>query len=760
MVRRRSFLESLRGSFRRRRRVVALAREMTGLERALDEFDVTSMMREDEGHWVIDLDDVMAALRALTKAEFEKTSAAEVYEPILNHVVTQLRDASAGLRKTIEASAAKGTNQRPSYTPNNVVDAVSREIDKILKTSKLVAPSLCHHLAFAGSELLAFFVADAECAALGLNSLSHFVSLQHGVLDDDDDNNEEASRQSRRRPSDPSSGTTGTTTTTLGITSYEVFGKKTRSDRHTGSMFKYVMTSVVNLGRSPKAIITPMTPKMLRRDVNDVAMCRGAGDWDVADHLRAIFSYEGITAPKSPSRSEDDLFDRTLDADLLQRFDVRCDPECEARAEAWRARMVEQFAAILESTGGLVRGESPFLVDLAVEVRCYVLRRRARLRRFLARRTRDAQHSQAGLAPCLTGLGNALVKSQRLHAALLTHTASLYLKEAEAVPTQRRRSSSLLSSPRKNQSNSSESAAEVFFSETMSPTRRRSRSFFDITKSSSSSIPPGSPSSSLSSLSSDESSPRNEEEAQLVPTLFNIGAVQRMLGQHRDAAVSYKEALEIVVRVGDNVGAAAALHEQAVLAEQACDPATFGDAIPAYTVALEARRRAHGDKHHAVADTLFCRGRARLNANDERGALADLVQDLDIRKASLGPRHPAVATCLTHLGFINFSLRAFDVAVDMFDDALSIRKAVFGVGHPAVGLGATAVADAYVKLRDYKHAADRYKTAHTAYRLGGATTTTRHLAFAKFVFYSVLGSFLQKSSSSSSSSSEEEESVE
>eukprot|EP00635_Sarcinochrysidales_sp_CCMP3193_P003571 CAMPEP_0118910268 /NCGR_PEP_ID=MMETSP1166-20130328/12486_1 /TAXON_ID=1104430 /ORGANISM="Chrysoreinhardia sp, Strain CCMP3193" /LENGTH=258 /DNA_ID=CAMNT_0006849727 /DNA_START=53 /DNA_END=826 /DNA_ORIENTATION=+ len=253
-------------------------------------------------------------------------------------------------------------------------------------------------------------------------------------------------------------------------------------------------------------------------------------------------------------------------------------------------------------------------------------------------------------------------------------------------------------------------------------------------------------SSSLSSpttASENHTKTRSEEDvAKVLPALLNVGAVQRMLHQRAEAAASYEEALRLAKKgtpAGD-AAEAAALHEVAALAEE--DPQTFGDPIPAYARALEARRKAHGGgkdaAHHAVADTLFCLGRARLAAQDDRGALAAFVEVLAIRKATLGPRHPSVATVLTRLAQIHSKLREFDVAVDMFDDALAIRREVFGVGHPALGQGAAAAAEAYVKLRDYEHAAARYKTAHLAYRLGGADAATCHAAFLKYHFCALL----------------------
>ncbi|KAJ1459463.1 hypothetical protein M885DRAFT_585822 [Pelagophyceae sp. CCMP2097] len=430
------------------------------------------------------------------------------------------------------------------------------------------------------------------------------------------------------------------------IESYEVFGIPNASDA-AASVFCTPCAALARQGVIPIGA-RDHDPKALRVS----AACE---DSELTDRLRCIFLYRGLyigayTQDDDEHGTPRQSFASSADeAGSAPLSDEACRRETERAMHAKEQSLVlEQVAALLERST-----ESRFLLHLAIDLRCYALRGRCRMWRSVVRRG-SAFLGVTGLAPALTGLGNALLKARRPRAALETYSVALRVKSSYAA--------------------------------------------------------------ALSSTSPHYNGAPRAADASLIPTLFNLGTAHKALANSSAALDAYDAALRVARRVGGRKGeaaAGAALHARASLAEQR--PGGLPEAIAAYSQALTVRAAALGADSPAAADTLWCRGRAKHRAGDESGALDDLEKALVIRQRTLGDAHPAVATCQFQLAHVYVATARHGDAADMLDAALAIRAASFGARHPACADAALAAADVYAWLGDHATSAKRYRAAYEAY---------------------------------------------
>ena len=104
----------------------------------------------------------------------------------------------------------------------------------------------------------------------------------------------------------------------------------------------------------------------------------------------------------------------------------------------------------------------------------------------------------------------------------------------------------------------------------------------------------------------------------------------------------------------------------------------FALSIEHYQKALDLRRKLHGEKHAAVADTLGDLGDIHYKQRDYAKAIAYHQQALNLRLALFGREHSDVAASLENLGDDNQELIRIDKALDYNRQALAIRRKVQG----------------------------------------------------------------------------------
>ncbi|KAH8052065.1 hypothetical protein JL722_10514 [Aureococcus anophagefferens] len=374
--------------------------------------------------------------------------------------------------------------------------------------------------------------------------------------------------------------------------SFEVFSGRTNSDRFGDRRGKWYHRCARPC--AARAAVEVGASALDSFDPHALDVARGLDDYDMRERLRVIFRSYGMRGALG-----------------LDRGDRRRLSELGHSLRRGAARVLESFAATLEKALGTSTSESPLLLDLALDVRLVALRGRVAMRRRGFDPSDLAHEGEAwssGLAPSVTGLGNALLKSGRPRAALEAHGVALAVKRDDA-----------------------------------------------------------------------------------------------------DAAHAALKAAQRTAVAGS------ALHERAATAE-----AASGHHESAVRVrALDVRTGVHGPDHPDVANTLWCRGRAKHRSGDDGGALADFKAVLAIRLATLGPSHPAVATCQTQLAVVHLAAGEHREAAALYDAARAIREARFGPGHPACGSSALAAAEIHGFLGDHERASMLYAVAyHSFYKAG------------------------------------------
>jgi tetratricopeptide (TPR) repeat protein len=98
--------------------------------------------------------------------------------------------------------------------------------------------------------------------------------------------------------------------------------------------------------------------------------------------------------------------------------------------------------------------------------------------------------------------------------------------------------------------------------------------------------------------------------------------------------------------------------------------------------ALEAQRRAYGEEHPAVAQTLQFLALDRSSRGDQTEALALLERARAVYAATLGRDHPMYASTLDDIATVLTRLDRFDEAVAAMREAVKLMAAAYGPAHP------------------------------------------------------------------------------
>ncbi len=108
----------------------------------------------------------------------------------------------------------------------------------------------------------------------------------------------------------------------------------------------------------------------------------------------------------------------------------------------------------------------------------------------------------------------------------------------------------------------------------------------------------------------------------------------------------------------------------------------FDQAQELFELAVEQRRRLHGEKHPSVAESLYHLGRACARAGDYARAEPHFRRVLELRKELLGEDHPDVAVSLNSLALVLHEKGDYQTAGPIYRRALAKSERLNGTDHP------------------------------------------------------------------------------
>lgn len=170
--------------------------------------------------------------------------------------------------------------------------------------------------------------------------------------------------------------------------------------------------------------------------------------------------------------------------------------------------------------------------------------------------------------------------------------------------------------------------------------------------------------------------PSDREE--LASAINNLGRLFYDLGDYPRAEDSFRRAVAMWRRLGDERGAVLGTRNLAALLAADGRPA---EALALHRSLVEAQRGLYGPRDPEVAESLY--GLAILHRSSGMPAEADalLRQALEIFEETLGPRHTRVAAVLSSRGRVLHTLGRLDEARDSFERALALRLERLGDDH-------------------------------------------------------------------------------
>jgi eukaryotic-like serine/threonine-protein kinase len=137
----------------------------------------------------------------------------------------------------------------------------------------------------------------------------------------------------------------------------------------------------------------------------------------------------------------------------------------------------------------------------------------------------------------------------------------------------------------------------------------------------------------------------------------------------------------------------------------------YEEALPLVEEGLEIRRRALGEDHEDLADSLFHLAGLHTARGDYDQAEGLLQQSLALRAAALGPDHPEVAAVLNRL-FEVYRLRGEpERALPLYERALAIQEKTFGPDHPEVAVSVNGLGELYYDQGDFERAEPFFQRA-------------------------------------------------
>ncbi len=174
-----------------------------------------------------------------------------------------------------------------------------------------------------------------------------------------------------------------------------------------------------------------------------------------------------------------------------------------------------------------------------------------------------------------------------------------------------------------------------------------------------------------------------EEHPSVGETYNAVGAVQYGRGDYEGALATFRRALAIEERAGDETRIAARLHNVATVLH---DLRRFDEARTAHERALALQEHALGPDHPELASSLVGIGAVLEELGDPRAAIAIEERALAIREKSLPPKHPEIGEVVHNLGVAHLALGETEKALGYHLRAAEIYEDALGPLHVAVGM--------------------------------------------------------------------------
>jgi tetratricopeptide (TPR) repeat protein len=168
-------------------------------------------------------------------------------------------------------------------------------------------------------------------------------------------------------------------------------------------------------------------------------------------------------------------------------------------------------------------------------------------------------------------------------------------------------------------------------------------------------------------------------------SLYNLGALAFMKGDHDAAQARYEEALSLYRRLfgDDSMEVAETMNDLAIVLEEG--KADYDGARPLLERALAIRSAHLGERHRDVAQAINNLGMLHYRKGDLDEAERLFRKALAINRDLLGADHIEVASGLNNLALVLRDKGDYDRAAELFEQTLAIDRRVLGEQAPQVG---------------------------------------------------------------------------
>ena len=187
-----------------------------------------------------------------------------------------------------------------------------------------------------------------------------------------------------------------------------------------------------------------------------------------------------------------------------------------------------------------------------------------------------------------------------------------------------------------------------------------------------------------------------EDDPELADHINNLAKVLRLTGDYAKAEETYRKALKMRERLGEESREIA--RTQNNLASALMSQGKYDQAEQLFLEALETRRDLDGDNRRDVAVTLNSLGALYLHLGDFPSAEHRLQEALSLRSLSLGPQNTKVASTRSTLAQVFHGQRKLTEARESFEQALEVLRQLYGVNHFKVAMSERGYAALLLEL--------------------------------------------------------------
>ncbi len=137
----------------------------------------------------------------------------------------------------------------------------------------------------------------------------------------------------------------------------------------------------------------------------------------------------------------------------------------------------------------------------------------------------------------------------------------------------------------------------------------------------------------------------------------------------------------------------------------------YEEALPLVQEGLEIRRRAVGEGHEELAESLFHLAGLHSARGDYDQAQELYSQALELRESVLGPDHPSVAAVLHRLFDLHRLRGEPESALPLHERALAIQEKTLGPEHPEVAVSVNGLGELYYDQGEFDRAEPLFRRA-------------------------------------------------